>query len=159
MAQNRSQAQEVLRIALLLFIYLFIFQKIHSNFYFLFFNVFYLLCYYSCPISPPLFTSTLHNLSHLPSPTCIPAPLSSCPWVVHTSSLDSPLPIVFLTSPCLFCTYCSCFFSFFFKIYLFLDRGEGSEKERERNINAWLPLPCPPPGTQPTTQAHALTRN
>ena len=35
--------------------------------------------------------------------------LSLCPWVVHTSSLDSPFPIVFLTSPCLFCTYHLCF--------------------------------------------------
>ena len=36
-------------------------------------------------------------------------PLSSCPWVVHISSLASPFPILFLTSPCLFCTYHLCF--------------------------------------------------
>ena len=30
---------------------------------------------------------------------------SSCPWVIHRSSLSSPFPILFLTSPCLFCTY------------------------------------------------------
>ena len=33
------------------------------------------------------------------------APRSSCPWVVHVSSLASPFPVLFLTSPCLFCTY------------------------------------------------------
>ena len=36
-------------------------------------------------------------------------PLSSCPWVVHIRSLASPFPILFLTSPCLFCTYQLCF--------------------------------------------------
>ena len=35
--------------------------------------------------------------------------LSSCPWVVHISSLASPFPILFLTSPSLFCTYHLCF--------------------------------------------------
>ena len=47
----------------------------------------------------------------------------------------------------------------FKNIYLFLDKGEGREKERQRNINVWLPLAHPLPGTQPTTQAWALTRN
>ena len=43
-------------------------------------------------------------------PTCIPPlPLSSCPWIIHTSSLASPFPILFLTSLCLFCTYHLCF--------------------------------------------------
>ena len=37
-----------------------------------------------------------------PPATTIPTPLSSCPWVVHISSLASPFPILFLTSPCLF---------------------------------------------------------
>ena len=31
--------------------------------------------------------------------------LSSCPWVVQVTFLVSPFPILFLTSPCLFCTY------------------------------------------------------
>ena len=35
--------------------------------------------------------------------------LSSCPWVIHISSLASPFPILFLTYPCLFCTYHLCF--------------------------------------------------
>ena len=35
--------------------------------------------------------------------------LSSCPWVIHISSLASPFPILFLTSPCLFCTYHLCY--------------------------------------------------
>ena len=29
--------------------------------------------------------------------------LNSCPWVVHVSSLASPIPILFLISTCLFC--------------------------------------------------------
>ena len=29
----------------------------------------------------------------------------SCPWIMHISSLASPFPILFLISPCLFCTY------------------------------------------------------
>ena len=44
-------------------------------------------------------------------------------------------------------------------IYLFLVRGEGKEKEKERSINVWLPLEHPLLGTQPTTQAYALTGN
>ena len=40
-------------------------------------------------------------------PTSIP-PLV-CPWVIHINSLASSFPIVFLTSPCLFCTYHLCF--------------------------------------------------
>ena len=61
----------------------------------------------------------LLQLSHLfsplyPLPPCMPhpssiPPLSSCLWVVHISSLVSPFPILFLTSPCLFCTYYLCF--------------------------------------------------
>ena len=43
-----------------------------------------------------------------PIPPALPH-LSSCPWVVHISSLTSPFPILFLTSPCLFCTYQLCF--------------------------------------------------
>ena len=52
----------------------------------------------------PLFPSTLHPLH-----TSIPLTLSSCPCVVHISSLDSPFPILVLTSLCLFCTYHLCF--------------------------------------------------
>ena len=36
------------------------------------------------------------------------APLSSCPWVMHISSLTSPFPILFLTSPCLYYPYQLC---------------------------------------------------
>ena len=34
----------------------------------------------------------LHPVPHSP-------PLSSCPWVIHISSLASPFPILFLTYP------------------------------------------------------------
>ena len=53
----------------------------------------------------PLYpSSTLHpsTLQHSPF-------LSSCPWVVHISSLTSLFPILFLTSPCLFNAYQLCF--------------------------------------------------
>ena len=43
-----------------------------------------------------------------PLPPLFP-PLSSCPWVTHISSLSSTFPILFLTSPCLFCTYHLCY--------------------------------------------------
>ena len=39
-----------------------------------------------------------------PFPTAI-SHLSSCAWVMYVSSLTSPFPILFLTSPCLFHTY------------------------------------------------------
>ena len=61
----------------------------------------------------------LLQLSHffLPFIPLHPAPsfplafplLSSCPWVIHISSLASPFPILLLTSPCLCCTYHLCF--------------------------------------------------
>ena len=48
-------------------------------------------------------------------PLCAPPPgtpissshplFSSYPWVIHFSSLATPFPTLFLTSPCLFCTY------------------------------------------------------
>ena len=43
-----------------------------------------------------------------PLPPAFPH-LNSCPWVVHIRSLASPFPILFLTSPCLVCTYHFCF--------------------------------------------------
>ena len=50
-------------------------------------------------------------------------------------------------------------FRFFKKdfIYLLLKRGEGREKERERHITVFLPLMRLLLGTQPATQACALT--
>ena len=43
-----------------------------------------------------------------PSSTHIP-PYSSCPWVIHISSLASTFPILFLSSPCLSSTYHLCY--------------------------------------------------
>ena len=96
--------------------------------------------YFSPLYSPPPCT--------LP-PSNIP-PLSSCPWIIHVSSLASPFPILFITIPI-----------YFFKdfIYLFLERGEGRGKKREGNIIVWLPLMLPLLGTWPATQACALTGN
>ena len=67
--------------------------------------IFYWLCYYRCPNFSPV--APLHPVSHFPP--AISTPLSSCPWVVHISSLASLFPILFLTSSCLFCTYQLCF--------------------------------------------------
>ena len=50
----------------------------------------------------------LHTAPLLP-PAFLPASLSSCPWVIHISSLAFPFLILFFTSPCLFCTYHLCF--------------------------------------------------
>ena len=55
--------------------------------------------YFSPLYSPPPCT--------LP-PSNIP-PLSSCPWIIHVSSLASPFPILFLTYPCTFYAYQLCF--------------------------------------------------
>ena len=46
----------------------------------------------------------------------------------------------------------------FLRFYLYIFRqGEGRKKERERNIGCLLHMLQP--GTEPTTQARALTRN
>ena len=66
----------------------------HSNFFFKIYFIDYTIII--VPIFPP------------PTSTPIPSsnlPLSSCPWVMHESSLATPFPILFLTSLCLFCTY------------------------------------------------------
>ena len=68
-----------------------------------FLNKFYWLSYCSCLIFfSPLFPSTLYPLPLLPYPLVH----------VHGSyifSLAPPFPILFSTSPCLFCTYQLCF--------------------------------------------------
>ena len=69
------------------------------------FNIFYWLCYYSCPIFFLTFIP-LHPVHPFP-PSFLH--LSSCLWVIHVSSLASPFPIPFLTSPCLFYAYQLCF--------------------------------------------------
>ena len=47
--------------------------------------------------------SPLSPLPCTPHPPSFPH-LSSCPWVIHISPLATPFPILFLTSPFLFCT-------------------------------------------------------
>ena len=72
---------------------------------FLFLSTFYWLCYYICPnFFSPFSPSFLHG-----PPPAFPPLFSSCPWVIHISSLAFSFPILFLTSPCLFCTYHLCF--------------------------------------------------
>ena len=43
-----------------------------------------------------------------PLPPTFP-PYSSCPWVIHISSLASTFPTLFLPSPCLFSAYHLCY--------------------------------------------------
>ena len=51
-------------------------------------------------IFPPLPHLHPNPHSHRPSPHhCL------CPWVMHVSSLATPFPILYFTSPCLFCNY------------------------------------------------------
>ena len=70
-------------------------------------SIFYWLYYYSCPnfFLPCI---PLH-LVLPPSPPALPFPHSSRPCIVHISSLASPFPTLFLTSPWLFCAYLFCF--------------------------------------------------
>ena len=85
-----------------------------SNLHFVvhFFNVFlsFLKVYFTdyTIIVVPIFFSPLFLSALYPPPTSIP-PISSCPWLVYISSLASTFPILFLPSPCLFCTYHFCF--------------------------------------------------
>ena len=59
------------------------------------------------PFFSPLYSSLPVTA---PPPSVPPNPaLSLCPWVIHINSLASPFPILFVTSPCLFCTYHLCF--------------------------------------------------
>ena len=73
--------------------------------YFSFFFNFLLLFNYSCvpflPIPPP-------HPSQTPLPPTFP-PYSSCPWVIHITSLASTFPILFLPSPCLSSTCHLCY--------------------------------------------------
>ena len=77
----------------------------HTGLLLFFWSRFYWLCYYSFPnFSPFVPPSALHpqTLQHPPH-------LSSCPWLVHISSLTSLFPIPFLTFLHLFYDYQLCF--------------------------------------------------
>ena len=56
------------------------------------------------PFPPPF----IPLCSAHPVPPTSPS-FSSCSWVIHTSSLASTFPILFLTSPCLFSIYHLCY--------------------------------------------------
>ena len=68
---------------------------------FILFKIYLSIMLLSCP--------PLHSLhpAH-PLPPTFPS-YSSCPWIIHISSLASTLPILFLPSPCLFSTYHLCY--------------------------------------------------
>ena len=80
----------------------------HTHHFFI--NICYcLLLLHLSPFHPFILFCPAH-----PLPPAFPH-LCSCPWVVHISSLASPLSILFLTSPCLFSPYHLAFYS----LYLF----------------------------------------
>ena len=72
------------------------------NSFFLYFLKLYFTDYASTVvlILPPFPSqpSTLHSFRQFPQ-HC------SCPWVMHISSLATPFPILYFTSPWLFCNY------------------------------------------------------
>ena len=69
---------------------------------FSFFNItFYWLCYYNYPNYPPiahLHPAPSHSLRQSPHPY-------SCPGVMHINSLATLFPMLYFTSPWLFCNY------------------------------------------------------
>ena len=70
----------------------------HHHFIFLYILLIMLLQFsWFSPLCPPP-TSTPHSLRQAPH-HC------SCPWVMHISSLATPCPILYFTSPWLFCNY------------------------------------------------------
>ena len=78
--------------------------KLSSLFYFLIYFIDYAITVV------PFFSSLYYPPHSIPlPPALLTPPLSSCPWVILISSLASPFPILFLTSPCLFCTYHLCY--------------------------------------------------
>ena len=73
-------------------------MKIHTLGFYYFF---YWLCYYSCPNFSPV--APLHPA---PPYSLRPCPHHwSCPWVMCINSLATPFPVLYLTSPWLFCNY------------------------------------------------------
>ena len=79
------------------------FDRSGINFY-LFFKYILLIMLLQLSCFPPFIP--LHPVH--PIPPTFPT-FSSCPWVIHISSLASTFPILFLTSPCLFSTYHLCY--------------------------------------------------
>ena len=65
------------------------------------------------PFFPPLFLSALHSFSHQQSLSLF----SSCPWVIHISSLASLFPILFFTSPYFVFTIYASYFLYLFPHY------------------------------------------
>ena len=98
------QVQLLIVVILLSFYCTYYFLEVFSFFSFL--SILYWLCYYNYPIFFSI--SSLSALHHTPNPPTVPA-LSSCPGVIHISSLASVYRILFLPSPCLFSTYHLCY--------------------------------------------------
>ena len=81
------------------------------------------------PSSPPLPQTVPHHCS--------------CRWVMCIGSLATSFPILYFTSPWLFCNY----LIVLLKNTLFIYFQREGKREREGNINVWLPFTCPPPPT------------
>ena len=79
--------------------------------------LFWLFClyfHYAVTFVPVFSLCPLYPVPHVPPatpphPHLVHAVVSSCPWVVHVSSLASTFVLLFLVSPCLFCSYQLCF--------------------------------------------------
>ena len=74
--------------------------------YISFFKVYFINC---TTIVPTFFYILSPFILHLPTLLPFLPSLSSRPLVVHINTLAAPFPILFLTSPCLFCAYHLCF--------------------------------------------------
>ena len=72
---------------------------------FIFSYILFILLLHLSHFFPPLYSP----LPYIPPPPTIIPHLSSCLCVIHISSLASLFLILFLTSPCLLCTYNLCF--------------------------------------------------
>ena len=73
------------------------------NYLFILFYFLNIFIDYAITVFPFILLHPAHSL-----PPAFP-PFSSCPWVIHISSLASTFPALFLPSPCLFSSYHLCY--------------------------------------------------
>ena len=74
------------------------YNYLYDKYCFWFFCLFFKIYFIDYAITVVPFLPLYSPLPCMPPPTCIPL-FSSCPWVIHISSLASTFPILFLTSP------------------------------------------------------------
>ena len=74
-----------------------------SFFYYLIFLLFFKLYFIDYTITVVHISPFCPPPSSTPHSFRLPAHLCPCPWVMHTISLATPFPILYFTSPWLFC--------------------------------------------------------